>query len=111
MQVIVNLIAVSAIDPGIIPRNDQSDVEEIGTGGRTRRKRVTVNGMEVKLKYCRTCKIYRPPRSCHCATCDNCVEKFDHHCPWIGQCIGLVRTKTLGTQHEKSELSGLIYFL
>ncbi|KAI8551946.1 hypothetical protein RHMOL_Rhmol06G0226400 [Rhododendron molle] len=89
LMVIVNLIAVSAIDPGIIPRNDQSDVEEVSTSGRTRRKRVTVNGMEVKLKYCRTCKIYRPPRSCHCATCDNCVEKFDHHCPWIGQCIGL----------------------
>ncbi|KAI8551948.1 hypothetical protein RHMOL_Rhmol06G0226400 [Rhododendron molle] len=54
LMVIVNLIAVSAIDPGIIPRNDQSDVEEVSTSGRTRRKRVTVNGMEVKLKYCRT---------------------------------------------------------
>ncbi|KAK7324797.1 hypothetical protein VNO77_28644 [Canavalia gladiata] len=87
--VLVILIFASTTDPGIIPRNDQGTSEEAGIKDGTKSKKVTVNGVEMKLKYCRVCRIFRPPRSCHCAICDNCVERYDHHCPWIGQCIGL----------------------
>jgi palmitoyltransferase ZDHHC9/14/18 len=41
------------------------------------------------MRYCRICNLYRPPtRTVHCYTCDNCVIGFDHHCIWLGTCIG-----------------------
>jgi len=32
---------------------------------------------------CPECEVIRTPRSRHCSICNRCVERFDHHCPWI----------------------------
>ena len=44
--------------------------------------------MDVPVKYCKTCNIWRPPRCYHCRICDNCVETLDHHCVWLNNCVG-----------------------
>ncbi|KZV28743.1 putative protein S-acyltransferase 7-like [Dorcoceras hygrometricum] len=99
VYVLVLLLVTSGRDPGIIPRNyhppelesyesnAELGIDQLPRFPRT--KDVVVNGVIVKVKYCDTCMLYRPPRCSHCSICDNCVERFDHHCPWVGQCIGL----------------------
>jgi len=37
---------------------------------------------------CPDCQVLKTPRSRHCYQCDKCVETFDHHCPWINNCVG-----------------------
>ncbi|XP_051119254.1 probable protein S-acyltransferase 7 [Andrographis paniculata] len=106
LYVLLMLLLTSGRDPGIIPRNDHppepesyENSMELGAAALAgqappppyfpRTKEVVVNGISVKVKYCNTCMLYRPPRCSHCSICDNCVERFDHHCPWVGQCIGM----------------------
>ncbi|XP_026377075.1 probable protein S-acyltransferase 7 [Papaver somniferum] len=104
IHIMVLLFLTSGRDPGIIPRNPHPpEPEDEGgpsslsndwsrnqgsTSGLPPTKDVLVNGIAVKVKYCHTCMLYRPPRCSHCSICNNCVERFDHHCPWVGQCIG-----------------------
>lgn len=35
----------------------------------------------------------KPPRARHCKFCDNCCQELDHHCHWIGNCIGINNKK------------------
>jgi len=37
---------------------------------------------------CPSCETKRHSSTRHCQHCGKCVKKFDHHCPWINNCVG-----------------------
>lgn len=47
-----------------------------------------LQGELVPLHWCARCRIVQPRRTKHCKECNMCVLTFDHHCFWIGGCVG-----------------------
>ena len=81
---LIFLIICSFKDPGILRRNHYSGFFRFDR----KISKIFQLGLIRNYKYCGTCSIMRPIRSSHCIDCNNCVEKCDHHCPWVGNCIG-----------------------
>ncbi|XP_013784271.1 probable palmitoyltransferase ZDHHC24 [Limulus polyphemus] len=59
-------------------------------------KRVDASGKQKSLpailkqewRYCHLCELNSPPRSYHCPICNECILKRDHHCMFVGCCVG-----------------------
>jgi len=81
---LLSLIDAASSDPGRqrgtpIPRikYDSSKIRKI------------VGGQQFSLKYCITCHIIRDIRTFHCDRCGLCIEKHDHHCGYLSNCVGV----------------------
>ena len=59
--------------------------------------------------YCQNCASYQPPATVHCIHCDICILNRDHHCPWVGKCIG--RDNSVFFSLFLSSLLGLIGYI
>ena len=82
--VILIILAVSftltaVVNPGLPDRNLKRLFQE-------NTKKLT------STEYCYKCKIVKSERTRHCDDCDVCIEGHDHHCLWIGKCIGQSNT-------------------
>jgi len=49
---------------------------------------ITASGSPFTALRCDDCNVQRWRRSRHCKRCRRCTDRFDHHCPAVGNCIG-----------------------
>ncbi|SCV67657.1 BQ2448_5268 [Microbotryum intermedium] len=53
-------------------------------------------GLSCGARVCKKCPLredghpqIKPERTHHCSECKTCILCYDHHCPWINNCVGL----------------------
>mmetsp|Transcript_104628 Transcript_104628/g.296077 ORF Transcript_104628/g.296077 Transcript_104628/m.296077 type:complete len:315 (-) Transcript_104628:81-1025(-) len=86
---IIALLVCHFVDPGT-PQQDPENLwpeDEMDDAQRIRQCHLP-NGQAWTQKWCRECKLWRPYRCGHCHKCGRCVLRLDHHCDFMGTCVG-----------------------
>lgn len=73
---IFNFVFAAFVPAGPPPSIEWGQVEKVNRGG-----------LE-NYKFCSPCQKPKHPAAHHCRTCKACVMEMDHHCPFIGNCVG-----------------------
>jgi hypothetical protein len=97
LQTLYHLCSASYRDPGIVllkPQQQQQQQQENFD-------------VPAGFRWCDWCQTYQPPKAAHCPDCHVCIEGYDHHCVWMGTCIG----KGNFVPFMRFNLSWLAYFI
>lgn len=107
----IHLLKIICVDPGVVKfeeqlvqrkknersrsNNDDNNEDSNNSNGeicaiatKDSEYETIMKGEEEGWRYCGACSVYQPPNAAHCPDCNVCVEGYDHHCPWMGTCIG-----------------------
>ncbi|CAF2343791.1 unnamed protein product [Rotaria sp. Silwood2] len=108
LLVCANFLLATFMDPGIYQQSLKNEYSNVSLYTRPSKRKdgievnddddddsdepqsrlIRIRDGSVYIKYCRTCKLFRPPRCSHCSICERCIDTFDHHCPWLNNCVG-----------------------
>ncbi|KAM8866291.1 palmitoyltransferase ZDHHC12-A [Synchiropus picturatus] len=75
---VILYFAVSLKDPGFVMMDSEQAAGE----------ETEAMIPDCRQRRCGYCLLQQPMRARHCQTCGRCVRRFDHHCPWIENCVG-----------------------
>ncbi|KAJ6654636.1 hypothetical protein lerEdw1_006789 [Lerista edwardsae] len=82
---VVLYFVVSLMDPGYV----EQDGDEKDAVNEEQKVMILQQGPStVRLRRCGYCFLKQPMRAKHCQSCQHCVRRYDHHCPWIENCVG-----------------------
>lgn len=81
-------------DPGFVPRSNETTLRGTGmlpgpVGSGMPLQPCSTEAVEDSgVGICASCKLVQAVRVKHCKRCGHCVLGYDHHCHWLGTCIG-----------------------
>jgi len=76
---LASLVLAMVTEPGILPAAAPDEPREESKSGKRKITHVIIRGQRVKL-----CE----KRAKYTRHTDSVIEKFDHHCPWVGNSVG-----------------------
>lgn len=79
-------IAASIIDPGYLPTGEQQ--AKMMPAEQASEQFAALGVPLVELPSCMHCQARQGARAKHCHDCGRCVRRLDHHCWWLGTCVG-----------------------
>eukprot|EP00438_Fugacium_kawagutii_P001212 Skav223408 [mRNA] locus=scaffold350:92391:92831:- [translate_table: standard] len=70
---LISFLNCAFADPGVLQKNPEDQLPSLNEGNN---------------RTCQICQVVQPRGCQHCHFCQVCVLGHDHHCPWMGKCIG-----------------------
>ncbi|XP_066501036.1 palmitoyltransferase ZDHHC12-A [Hoplias malabaricus] len=77
---------VSLMDPGFVLSDSES--QSTLEYDEEQEKMLPHSERSQGHRRCGYCLLLQPMRARHCKECKQCVRRYDHHCPWIENCVG-----------------------